>query len=192
MAIDIDKEKALIACVKQNDRAAFDELVKMHRGKGFAIAYNILGNFEDAKDVLQEAFIKVYLNIKTFKQEAKFSTWFYRILVNCSWDFLRKRKRVDKLFILPLTDEQGTERDIPDFQFEPAKLIINKELSRNLDIAIASLPERQRLCFVLKHQNGLSNQEIAKVLRCSLSTVKVHLFRAVRALQDKLSTYLIK
>jgi len=188
--IDIEKEKTLILRMKQNERSAFDELVYLYRNKGFAVAYNFVGNAEDAKDVLQEAFIKVYLNIKKFKEQAKFSTWFYRIVVNCSLDFLRRRKTMRKVFTQNLLDEEGKVQQFEDKRYEPGKILMNEELSSVLDNCILELPEKQKVCFILKHQNGLSNQEIAHVLKCTISTVKVHLFRAVRNLQEKLSAYL--
>lgn len=189
---DIEKEKLVVERIKQGERAAFDELVQVYRDRGFAIAYNLVGNPEDAKDILQEAFIKVYLNIKGFNSESKFYTWFYRIVVNCSLDFIRKRKAMRKTFTEPLLDEEGNEKEIPDSRYVPSKIVLSAELAANLEDCIAKLSENQRISFVLKHQNGLSNQEIASVLKCSLSTVKVHLFRAVRALQDKLSSYVVK
>jgi len=188
--IDIDKEKALIMRMKQNERSAFDELVCIYRNKGFAVAYNFVDNPEDAKDVLQETFIKVYLNIKKFKEQAKFSTWFYRIVVNCSLDFLRRRKTMRKVFTQNLLDEEGKVQQFEDKRYEPGRILMNEELSSVLDNCISELPEKQKVCFILKHQNGLSNQEIARVLKCTISTVKVHLFRAVRNLQEKLSGYL--
>ena len=186
------KEKSLVVRLKEKDRAAFDELVRLYRGRGFAIVYNILGNAEDAKDVLQEAFVKVFFNIKGFKQEAKFSTWFYRILVNCSRDFLRKRKRQDKFFIKSQFEEEDKEPQIPDSHLGPSKMVINKELSDRLEEAVSGLPEKQKICFILKHQNGLNNQEIAETLNCGLSTVKVHLFRAVRNLRIRLAFYQVR
>ncbi len=188
--IDIEKEKALILRMKENERSAFDELACIYRNKGFAVAYSFVGNPEDAKDVLQEAFIKVYLNIKKFKEQAKFSTWFYRIVVNCSLDFLRRRKTLRRVFTQNLLDEEGKEQEFEDRRNEPGRILMNEELGIVLDNCILELAEKQKVCFILKHQNGLSNQEIARLLRCTISTVKVHLFRAVRNLQVKLSYYL--
>ena len=184
--VDSEREKALIERLRQGERPAFDALVEMYRNRGLNIAYSLVGNLEDAKDVLQEAFIKVYLNIKNFREESQFSTWFYRIVVNCGQDFLRKRKKTNRVFTQPLTDEEGKEQEVPDLRYGPIQVLTSEELSRNLDNCIAALPEKQRTCFILKHQNGLTNHEIARVIGCELATVKVHLFRAVKNLQDKL------
>jgi RNA polymerase sigma-70 factor (ECF subfamily) len=192
MAIDsgMHREKELIARIKRGDRAAFSELVDAYRDRGFAVVYNLVRNPEDAKDVLQEGFIRVYLNIKYFRVESKFSTWFYRILVNSAIDFLRRRKAKGKLFVRFFVDEEGREIDSPDKSSDPGPIIQGREFSADLEQVIQSLPEKQRMCFILKHQNGMDNTEIARITGCSLSTVKVHLFRAVRNLRRLLVYYL--
>lgn len=190
--ISVGEEKILIERIKEGERASFDKLVEMYRNKGLNIAYNLVGNLEDAKDVLQEALIKVYLNIKSFRAESQFFTWFYRILVNCALDLLRRRKTLGKVFTRSLTDDEGKEQDVADERYEPSKVVLNQELMQNLDSCIAELPEKQKACFILKHQQGLNNQEVAHILRCSISTVKVHLFRATKTLQGKLTNYLDK
>lgn len=186
-------ETKLIERIKQGERSSFDNLVTLYQQRGLNIAYNLVGNLEDAKDVLQEAFIKVYLNIKDFQGKSQFSTWFYRIVVNCALDFLRKRKKTKVVFTETFQDEEGKEEriEVADSRFESARVVLSKELSLNLDNCIAQLPEKQRICFVLKHQNGLSTFEIAQILKCRPSTVKVHIFRAIRNLQKSLSVYLV-
>lgn len=190
MEFNKSEEAVLIEAIKNGERAGFDRLVDMHKHRGLSIAYNMVGNLEDAKDVLQEAFVKVYVNINRFRQESSFATWFYRVIVNCALDLLRKRKASKKIFSEPLVDEEGKQLQAKDPGSEPKKIILDNELSRKLEDAIDSLPERQKACFVLKYRNGMNAVEIAEVLKCSHSTVKVHLFRAVRALQDKLRPYL--
>ena len=192
LRLSLEQEAALIERIKQGERSAFDILVDAHKEKGLRMAWSVVGNLEDAKDVLQEAFLKVYLNIRDFKGQARFSTWFYRIVVNCAFDLLRKRRTAHKIFIPQFIDEEGKPRDFADRRYEPRKVALTYELAQRIDKGIEELPEKQKICFTLKHLNGLTNVEIAEVLRCSVSTVKVHLFRAVRALQDKLSVYPLK
>jgi RNA polymerase sigma-70 factor (ECF subfamily) len=184
-------EAILIERVKQGERAGFDSLVRIYRQRGLNVAYNMVGNLDDAKDVLQEAFIKVYLHIKNFREKSRFSTWFYRIVVNCSLDFLRKRKKIYRMFLDPLEDEDGDAEDlqISDTSFEPSRVAMASELNRNLEVCIAELSEKQNLCFVLRHQNGLSIEEISKVLEMNPATVKVHLFRAIGNLRKRLAGY---
>lgn len=188
------QEKVLIERIKQGERISFDNLVSLYQQKGLSIAYNLVGNLEDAKDILQESFIKVYLNVQGFKEKSEFFTWFYRIVVNCALDFLRKRKRMNHIFIDSLIiDEEGKkkEQEIADNRFEPAKVAMLNELHCHLDNCLARLSEKQRLCFVLKHQNGLSTQEVARVLKCRPATVKVHIFRAINNLRKSLAKYII-
>lgn len=184
-------ESALIENIKQGERASFDILVSLYQQKGFSIAYNLVGNIEDAKDILQEAFVKVYLNIKGFQEKAQFFTWFYRIVVNCSLDFLRKQKRKERIFVEAIKDEeeQGKKLEIPDSSSEPARVAILRELGQELEDCIAKLSKNQKLCFVLKHQNGLTVQEISEILKCNPATVKVHLFRAANNLRNSLAKY---
>jgi RNA polymerase sigma-70 factor (ECF subfamily) len=149
-----------------------------------------VGNPEDAKDVLQEAFIKVYTNIGSFKEEARFATWFYRIVVNCSLDFLRKKKTMRRLLTGPVMDEEGKEMEFPDPAPGTREHAACRDLEERLDTCLRLLPERQRACFILKHRNGLNNAQIARVLRCGVPTVKVHLFRAASALRVRMAGYL--
>jgi RNA polymerase sigma-70 factor (ECF subfamily) len=192
MAIDSDmqKEKELIERIKRGERSAFDALVDAYRDRGFAIAYSLVRNPEDAKDILQEGFIRVYMKIKSFRSESKFSTWFHRILVNSAIDFLRRRNRKEKVFVHMFTDTKGREIDAPDQHSEPVRIIQEREFTVDLERCISALPERQRVCFILKHQNGLDNMQISQITGCGLSTVKVHLFRAARNLRRVLVYYI--
>lgn len=183
-------EAVLIEKVKLGSRASFDALVELHKNRGISIAFNMLGNLEDAKDVLQEAFIKVYLNIKSFRDQSKFSTWFYRIVVNCCLDFLRKRKRANKVFVPVFVNDEGDEIEVADNRIEAKKVFTDNELLSKLDDCIGALPEKQKVCFVLRYRDNMQVSEIAQVANISSSTVKVHIFRAVRHLQDKLAPYL--
>ncbi len=181
-------EAELVNRLRQGQRPAFDEFFEAYKNKGLAIAYRFTGNLEDAKDALQEAFIKVYLNIGSFKREAKFSTWFYRIVVNSSLDLLRRKKAMGKVIKSDI-DAQGNNIDAADNSYNPKRIVLNQELGQKLDLCIQGLPKNQKACFVLKHQNGFSNDEVASVVGCSAATVKVHIFRALNTLQEKLSSY---
>ncbi len=172
-------EELLIDRIQVGDREAFKELVSQYRGKGFGLTYSIVGNTEDAKDVLQDSFVKVYNNISRFRKGSSFYTWFYRIVVNTARDFLRMKARQK---ITSLND---------NYEFKAAGRddVMNDELSEMLDRAIDHLPDRQSVCFKLKHMNGLKIREIADFLKCRPSTVKIHLYRAVRSLKRELIGY---
>lgn len=185
-------ELVLIEDVKCGKRSSFDILVGLYQQRGLGIAYNLAGNLEDAKDILQEAFIKMYLKIKGFQQKSRFSTWFYRIVVNCALDFLRKRKRAGRIFVEVSDDRDGKKPglEVPDLSFEPRRAQMAKEFAKELEERIGRLSKMQKLCFVLKHQDSLTVREISGVLKCSPATVKVHIFRAVENLRRSLIPYL--
>lgn len=188
----VPDESALIEDVKSGRRASFDILVALYQHKGFGIAYNLVGNIEDAKDVLQEACIKMYVNIKAFEGRAKLSTWFYRIVVNCALDFLRMRKRANRVWVEVDSSDENKQAnlEVPDLSFEPARLRLAKEFAQKLEEGVSELSKMQRLCFVLRHENNLAIREIAQTLKCRPATVKVHLFRAADNLRKLLSRYI--
>jgi len=121
--LSLSDEWVLIAKVKEGRRSSFDTLVSLYQHRGLSIAYTMVGNVEDAQDVLQEAFVKVYISINDFKGKAKFGTWFYRIVVNCALDFLRRRKRSAKVFIdiMADKDEGGVSPEAIDSKNEPRR-----------------------------------------------------------------------
>lgn len=185
-------ELQLVKRVKTGERAAFDCFVDKYKGKAFALAFNIIGNYEDARDVLQEAFIKAYMNINNFREDSNFYTWFYRILVNLCRDFLRKKSAQKRVLAEPLKKQDSEEEtvDVADTSPDPSQAALNKEIKETVDKAIDLLPEKQKIAFILKYIQGMRLNEIAQMLDCNESTVKVHLFRAVRNLQKSLAPYL--
>lgn len=192
MTDSIVVESELIIQIKEGNRMAFDILVSQYKEKAFALAFSIVGNVEDTKDITQEAFIRVYNGIGKFRQEASFSTWFYRTLVNLSKDYLRKTKYTEHPLSKRLIkdEEKGVLFQIKDLKYSPEGLVLNRELNQMINLAISKLPQKQRLAFILKHLQGIKTDEIARILNCAQATVKVHLFRAVRNLQRDLQPYL--
>jgi RNA polymerase sigma-70 factor (ECF subfamily) len=192
MTDSIVVESELIIQIKEGNRMAFDILVSQYKEKAFALAFSIVGNVEDTKDITQEAFIRVYNGIGKFRQEASFSTWFYRTLVNLSKDYLRKTKYTEHPLSKRLIKdgEKGVLFQIKDLKYSPEGLVLNRELNQMINLAISKLPQKQRLAFILKHLQGIKTDEIARILNCAQATVKVHLFRAVRNLQRDLQPYL--
>ncbi len=190
------EELSVIRRIKEGDRYAFDELVDTYKRKAFSLVFNIIGNVEDTKDIVQEAFIRVYAGIKNFREDSRFLTWFYRILINLARDHIRKKVRARKLFCsFETTQEAGEEPDPPEYPDEtlnPAELVLNKELGAVMDRAVGELPGNQRAAFCMKYFEGMKTEEISKILECRVSTVKVHLFRATQALRCKLEPYLKK
>ncbi|KPK42535.1 MAG: hypothetical protein AMJ78_02230 [Omnitrophica WOR_2 bacterium SM23_29] len=190
---ELELDLQLVRRVKTGERAAFDSLVDKYKEKTFALAFNMLGNYEDAKDILQEAFVRAYVNIKNFREDSSFYTWFYKILVNLCRDFLRRKSAQRKVFVEPLKtqdDEEAKMIEAADRSPNPSEAALDKEIQAMAEEAINLLSEKQRTVFILRHIQGMKIDEIAKVLNCNESTVKVHLFRAVRNLQKSLLPYL--
>ena len=173
---------SLVAEVLDNQRASFDKLVDLLKERGIRVAYHIVGNLEDAKDVLQEAFIKLYVNISKFKARSSFSTWFHRIVVNCAYDFLKKKKAKKRITPLSLTDNKDSQIDVSDENLRPDmrwRLDSDLVLERFIDM----LSVKQKQAIILRYKNGFSMKETAQIIGCKVSTTKVHLFRAIKRLR---------
>lgn len=184
-------DKDLIEKMQKGDLIAFRKFVDIYKEQVVRIAYTITGNLADAQDIAQEAFVRIFKNIKGFKYRCKLSTWVYEILINLCRDFLRKKKRlsIEKLQEENVDEQQGKTVFI-DNKTDAAKNLLNKELGERIESAVSGLSPRQQLVFILKHKEGLKIEEIAQMANMSISTVKVHLFRAVHTLRKKLNPYL--
>lgn len=187
------KDKILVEKSKKGDFIAFEELVRRYEKKIYNLAYRIMGNREDAKDVLQETFLQVFRKISSFEGKADFSTWLYRIAVNAC--LMRKRKgknvKIDSLDVPILTEEEDEiKREVSyDWSDNPLATLENTELKRTLHTAIDSLPVDYRTIFILRDIDGLSNEEAARIAKISIPAVKSRLHRARLFLRDKLSGY---
>jgi RNA polymerase sigma-70 factor, ECF subfamily len=191
---DQESVRDLVRRSGEGDRRAFDELVGLTKTKALGFVISMIGNADDARDILQEGFLRAFTHIGRFRQEAKFQTWLYRILVNLTRDKIRKNIRARKLF------EPMQEARIDDEgSHEPAQYadkvhtihneIFGCEGTRLLDAAVAALPEQQRLVFSMKYIDGKKLDEIARILGCRTGTVKAHLFRATQVLRRRLAFY---
>jgi len=181
----IDKERRLIKkCVKGNIEA-FEELIAKYEKTAYNIAFKMLRNQDDAMDVSQEAFIKVFKSIKTFNFESSFSTWLYRIVTNTCLDFLRKNNNNVYSIDSPINTEEGEiQRDIPDTVNTPEEMLekqLTKELVQN---SINKLDDNHKAVIILRDIEGFSYEEISQILGCSLGTVKSRISRARNNLKD--------
>ena len=171
--------------VAQHDQQAFELLVERHQARAYRLACSILGNEADARDVSQDAFIRLYESAHRFDGRSRFSTWFYRVLVNLCIDHKRRRKWWGKL--LPLAgpgddpDEPGI--DPPSAEPQPDQAAIGRESAGQLGEALKRLSPNQRTAVLLQVQEGLSSREIAEVLNCSENTARVHIHRGLAALK---------
>jgi RNA polymerase sigma-70 factor, ECF subfamily len=179
-------DRELVRRAQQEDQEAFEELVRRHQHRVFAVAGGILRRREDVEDIAQQVFVKAYFSLKRFDQRAAFSTWLYKITVNECWDLLRKKKVRPLVYESDLSEEQarqvtsaeekdGGGPDISD------RLVARERVERLLD----GLDERDRLMLILKEVEGFAVEEIAQVLDLNANTVKVRLFRARRRIVNK-------
>jgi|SRR5579884_43995 len=192
----LDSDEALMLRLKEGDLAAFDLLVERYQQQAYGIAYQMVGHHEDAKDLSQETFIRIYEGASSFRGESRFYTWFYRILVNLCLDHLRRRSFRNRFFdfFSRNTEEEEGPDPIQGLQEErdfgnPERGLADKQFRAALGKALAALSPQQRAVFLLRNNHDLSMQEIAEILRTSEGTVKTHLFRAIRTLREKLSDF---
>lgn len=188
----MENEQVLIDRISSGDSTAFQEFVNRYKKKIYYIAYDITGDHDDAEDISQEVFIKVFRSLKTFRRNAKISSWLYQISVNASIDLLRRKSsRPEKLMddieradIQENLPGSGTRAQNPERSAED--LIIQKHISE----ALQKVSPKERSVFVMRHYNELKIREIAEILDVSPGTVKALFYRATRKLRKELSFYL--
>jgi RNA polymerase sigma-70 factor (ECF subfamily) len=180
---------ALVAEAKAGSYAAFDELVNRHEKKIYRLGLNLTGNPEDAEDVLQEAFLKAFLHLQDFREDARFYTWLVRIAVNEGLMKLRKRRADRSVPIEDSVDEEGDvlPREFADWKPNPEELYAQAEIEEILRGAAQTLSPSFRTVFLLRDVEGLSTQETADVVGISEGAVKARLFRARLQLREELS-----
>lgn len=180
----------LIEQLKQGDQAAFKTIVNTWQNMVYNTALGILQNAEDAEDVAQETFIQVYESIHSFRGEAKFSTWLYRITITKAMDHIRKKKRKKRFAVVQslfgLNNEPVYEP--PEFH-HPGVALDNKETAAVLMKAVKSLPTSQQVAFTLHKVEGLSYQEVSEVMETSVSSVESLMHRAKNNLKKLLENY---
>lgn len=178
----------VIQAVLDGDVDRFAELVDRHQEHALKLAFSLLGNYEDAKDASQNAFVSAYRSLRRFRGGAKFSTWLYRIVVNECKDVYKRRARQPLVVATvgePNPDANGMLFvDVEDPAAGPSDQLANQELGHRISAAIGGLPMKQRTAFLLHHVHGLPLAEVASVMRCRLGTVKSHIFRATDHLKE--------
>ncbi len=183
------EEKALIARCKRGDLDAFNELIKKYEKPVYNFAYRLTGRYDDAQDVAQDAFVRVYNAIGSFRGDASFSTWMFRITTNVFLDERKKSKAhpTSSLDEYITTEESSMARQIEDPSPTPEALTEGMERSQILEQAIQSLPDYQRAMVILYHTEQKSYEEIAEIMDLPIGTVKSRLNRARLALKEKLT-----
>ena len=174
-------DRELVRRAQREDKEAFEELVRRHQHRVFAVAGGILRRREDVEDIAQQVFVKAYFSLKRFDQRAAFSTWLYKITVNECWDLLRKKKVRPLVYESDLSEEQARLVITSADKENPGPDVSEKmEAREHVERLLEGLDERDRLMLILKEVEGYSIEEIAEVLNLNGNTVKVRLFRARR------------
>jgi RNA polymerase sigma-70 factor (ECF subfamily) len=177
-------ERELIRRARRGDQQAFELLVGLKREKAFRVAFNITGNEDDAKDVAQTAFIRLWSSLRRFDENSRFDPWFFRIVVNLAIDFYRKAHRAPRLLEPPADDEAGA---LPAEALPGAEAdLMRAELRKIFNRLASELAPAQRAVFTLKEIEGVPTDDIARILGIRASTVRNHLMQARRLLQEGL------
>jgi len=187
-----DADRILVERVQNGDVAAFDTLVRKYRERLYGIIYNLTSNREDAADLTQESFIKAFSSINRFKGNSAFFTWLYRIGVNTALSHL-KRNRLRRFFSLEHIQEEGSNAQVLETlaaKHKSEKGALLSELQEKLNEAMQKLSPKHRTVVVLFEIEGLSHQEIADIVGCSVGTVRSRLHYAKQQLQADLKHFI--
>jgi RNA polymerase sigma-70 factor (ECF subfamily) len=186
-------EIELIKKIKRGNKELFSEIVNKYKRVVYNHAYSFLRNKEEAEDTVQEIFTTIYKNIKSFREEAKLGTWIYRITVNICKNKLKQLKRKNQNIIeeIPEWDEDSEENPIEEKlkdkdERTPDNVLVSDEIKKIVFKRMGELAEEQRKVLILRDIDGLSYEEIAKILKLSVSAVKSKIFRARENLREKL------
>jgi RNA polymerase sigma factor RpoE len=186
------EETELVKRAQKGDTDAYDDLVRRYQERIYATVYHMTSNHEDANDLAQEAFIKAYQALKSFKGGSSFYTWVYRIAVNKTINFLKQRKNRVQMSLNDLDFNAEHDPDLVALVSEktPRRDLNLAELQEQLNAALQKLSDHHRLVVTLHDVQGMSHEEIAAIMDCNIGTVRSRLFYARQQLQAYLSDYL--
>ena len=160
------------------EKEGFEMLVRKYQDRVLNIIYSLIGRDGESEDIMQEVFLKVYHNLRSFKQQSQFSTWLYRIVMNTVYDFLRKRK--------DFVSDEGVLENSAAAYGSPRHALLMKERGAIIQEALVSIPIKYRAAVVLKDIDDLSYGQIAQVLHCRIGTVESRIYRARQLLKKEL------
>ncbi|MCG8604795.1 sigma-70 family RNA polymerase sigma factor [bacterium] len=184
-------EKAIIKDAQEGNILAFETLVYKYDRQVLRLIQNLVSNTQDAQDIYQEVFVRVFKNLRRFQFRSQFSTWLYRVVVNYCINF-NKRKARTRYYSL----EDGQNEGEPGWfitvegkELNPENAALNKELSQEIETALNQLSTQQKTVFVLRHYHGHKLKDIAEMMNCTEGTIKNYLFRATQKMQQLLRSY---
>lgn len=186
---DSVEERLLIRQAQRGDRAAFEQLVRLYENNVLRLALQLARSDDEARDLYQEAFLKIYRSLDRFRFESRFSTWVYRVVMNVCLDHLRRASRRREQQAPAVEDGRpDVFQALPDGRpgFDPEQALRGKEIGRRLDAALTRLSPRERLVFELKHYHGLKLRAIGEYCGTSEENAKNSLFRATQKLRTEL------
>ena len=183
-------DRALVTQARSGDPDAFRALVERHGRAVFRLAFRMTGNSQDAEDVVQESWLRVYRQIGRFDERAGFGTWLYRIATNCALDAIRARRRRSEELVGGEPDEADRAGQFPAPGPSPERAAWSGQLRAALQDAIEQLSPTERAAFVLRHFEGVRMEEVGRVLGCRPGAAKHSVFRAVQKLRRALEPLL--
>lgn len=186
------EDRELVRKAQAGEMDAYDQLVRKYQERIYGTIYHMTSNHEDANDLAQETFVKAYSALKNFKGDSSFFTWVYRIAVNKTINFLKQRKNRSFLSLNDLDQNVEHDQELVELVSEqtPRRAAGLTELQEKLNEAMQKLSEDHRMVVTLHDVQGLSHEEIGKIMDCNTGTVRSRLFYARQQLQANLSDYL--
>lgn len=179
------EESEIISRCQQGDQEALKEIFDKYHKKVYRIAYGVVRHREEAFDIVQEVFIKLFRSIKNFKGRSQFYTYLYRMVMNTAIDHARK---AGKQFISSL-DEEGSFEPFDNVERGPERMLLQKELEGRVKLAMDKLPAEQKAALIFRDVEGLSYQEMSEAMGCSIGTVMSRLHYGRRRVQELLKDY---
>lgn len=185
--MDTCSDKTLLARIREGDDSGFAAMVDAHSLRILALAWRLVGDRDDAEDIVQEAFLRFHRSIGDFRGDSSIATWLHRTVTRLAIDHLRRRKLRERIFFFRRSSEEADPLDlVPDSTASPGERFFAGEIRQRLVRAMQRLSARQRVVFTLRHYEEMPLREIAAVLELEEGTVKAHLHRAIRTLRQEL------
>ncbi|MBF0434087.1 MAG: RNA polymerase sigma factor RpoE [Magnetococcales bacterium] len=184
-----DSDHILVDRAVKGDQKAFEVLVRQYQGKVAAVIARLIGDSDRVRDLTQETFIKAYRALHSFRGDAAFYTWLYRIATNTAKNHLIASHRAPLDNDVEMDDVDQVAPQLRDND-TPEKIVLQDELLKNFELALAALPESMKTVIVLRDVHGHSYEEIARLLQCPIGTVRSRIYRARQEIANRLKHYL--